>query len=180
MKGKVAPIAAIVGVVVIALIVLFVTSGTDSDPLTTDTTQLVGKPAPAIDAKDTEGRPFRISDYQGRFLLVNFFATWCTPCIAEHPQLVAFSQKHARTGDAAIVSVAYNDEPKAVSDFFAKNGGDWAVINDAKSDFSVDYAVIGLPESYLVDPEGTVVHKFTGGVTVADIEREMKKAEKSS
>jgi len=169
-KHRSAVVAGIVGVVVLALILLFVTADTDSDPLAGDTNQLIGKPAPDIEATDTAGRPFRIGDYRGRWLLVNFFATWCGPCIKEHPELVAFSEAHTRAGDASVVSVAYNDEPEDVQAFFERNGGDWAVIADDESDFSIDYAVVGLPESYLVDPDGTVVHKFVGGITRAEVE----------
>lgn len=166
-------IAGIVGVVMVALIVLFVTAGGASDPLANDTNQLVGKPAPDIEATDTEGRAFRIGDYRGRWLLVNFFATWCAPCIKEHPELVSFAEAHSRLGDASVVSVAYNDEPSAVQSFFDERGGDWAVIADTENDFSIDYAVVGLPESYLVDPDGTVVHKFVGGITRAEVEQVM-------
>jgi cytochrome c biogenesis protein CcmG/thiol:disulfide interchange protein DsbE len=175
MKHRSALIAGVVGVVVVALIVLFVASGSESDPLAEDTNQIVGRPAPAIVGTDTEGRPFRVQDYRGRWVLLNFFGTWCIPCIEEHPQLVAFDREHSRTGDASVVSVAYNDEPQAVAEFFEERGGDWAVVNDVESDFSIDYAVVGLPESYLIDPSGRVVHKFTGGITKAEVEAEMQK-----
>lgn len=166
-------IAAIVGVVLVALVVLFVVSGSESDPLAVDTNQLVGKPAPAITATDTEGREFRTRDYLGQWLVVNFFATWCPPCVVEHPELVAFSEAHAASGDASVVSVAYEDTPSKVREFFDTHGGDWAVIADADSDFSIEFAVVGLPESYLIDPDGVVVHKFVGGVTKAEIEAEI-------
>lgn len=175
MKHRSAVVAGIVGVVAIALIVLFLTADIDGDPLDIDTNQLVGKPAPAIDATDTAGRPFAVDDYRGRWLLVNFFAHWCGPCIKEHPELVAFSEEHSRLGDASVVSVAYNDTPDEVKAFFDENGGDWAVIADSDSDFSIDYAVVGLPESYLVNPEGIIVHKFVGGITKAEVEAEMER-----
>ena len=173
MKNRSAVIAGIVGVVLVALIALFITAGSNSDPLAVDTNQLIDKPAPDINGTDTEGRPFRLQDYRGRWLLVNFFATWCTPCIAEHPELVAFSEAHQRIGDASVVSVAFQDDPADVADFFDQRGGDWAVVADGEAGISLDYAVVALPESYLVDPDGTVVHKFIGGVTKSAIEAEM-------
>lgn len=170
MKHRSAIIAGIVGVAVAALIALFLTADINSDPLAVDTNQLVGKQAPGIDSTDTEGRPFRLADYRGRWVLLNFFATWCGPCIQEHPELISFEQAHRRSGDASVVSVAFNDEPDAIADFFVTNGGDWAVVADDESDISISYAVIALPESYLIDPEGWVVHKFTGGITRAEVE----------
>lgn len=172
-------IAGIVGVVLVALIALFVSAGGAKDPLALDTNKLVGKPAPAIDATDTEGRPFRVSDYRGQWLLVNFFATWCAPCIKEHPELIAFSQEHA-DGSASVVSVAYNDTPQKVRDFFAERGGDWAVIADDEHDFSLDYAVVGLPESYLIDPDGVVAHKFLGGITADEVNSVIRQSSKRS
>ena len=69
-----------------------------------------------------------------------------------------------------MVSVAYNDTAEAVQEFFDTRGGDWAVIAD-EGDVSLDYAVVGLPESYLISPDGVVVEKFIGGVTRSEIER---------
>lgn len=173
MKRRAAWIAGIVGVAAVALIALFLTADINSDPLAVDTNQLVGKPAPSIDSTDTKDRPFRLDDYRGRWVLLNFFATWCGPCITEHPELIAFDQAHRSAGDASVVSVAFNDEPEEISDFFATNGGDWAVVADDESDISIAYAVIALPESYLIDPEGVVVHKFSGGITRGEVERVM-------
>ncbi|MEZ5322161.1 MAG: TlpA disulfide reductase family protein [Microthrixaceae bacterium] len=164
-----------VGIVAAGLIALFVTSGTATDPRATDTNRIVGRTAPDISATDTLGRPFRVQDYRGQWLLLNFFATWCTPCKVEHPELLAFSEEHKVRGDAAVASVAYNDRPGAVQEFFAENGGDWAVVADGESNFSIEYAVLALPESYLIDPNGRVVHKFTGGIRRGEVDAEIAK-----
>lgn len=170
MKNRPAIIASIMGVVMISLIALFVVSDGGPD----DTNQLVGKPVPVIDTVDTEGRPFRTSDYRGRFLVVNFFATWCPPCKVEHPQLVSFSEAHERLGDASVVSVAFDESADKVREFFDEEGGDWPVLSNESGSLSTRFAVIALPESYLVAPDGTVIHKFIGGVTRSDIERKME------
>lgn len=166
---RVAIVAAGVGLAGVALVALLAV-GDQSDPLATDTNRIVGQPAPKIRATDSEGRPFDLDDYRGRWVLLNFFATWCVPCIQEHPELVAFDEAGRKEGNAAVVSVAYNDTAEAVQEFFDTRGGDWAVIAD-EGDVSLDYAVVGLPESYLISPDGVVVEKFIGGVTRADIER---------
>ena len=77
----------------------------------------VGNPAPAIVGLTLNGDAFDLDDHRGRWVVVNFFATWCTGCILEHPELVAFSERHA-AGDAVVVTVAFDDDPDAVRAFF--------------------------------------------------------------
>jgi cytochrome c biogenesis protein CcmG/thiol:disulfide interchange protein DsbE len=166
----------VVALVVVVLVYLFATAPTDPDR--EGSNPLIGKSAPIIESTDSTGRAFRLSDYRNRWLLVNFFATWCTPCKIEHPQLVAFDREHSAIGDASVVSVAYDDEPAAVAEFFAQNGGDWPVIASGAENFSLQYGVVKLPESYLIDPGGIVVHKFVGGVTVDGLDAEIAKRAK--
>jgi cytochrome c biogenesis protein CcmG/thiol:disulfide interchange protein DsbE len=164
-QRPVAPIiAAIVGVVFVALIVLFATRPDAGDrPLGSP---LIGKPAPDLAATDTRGREVDVADYRGRWLLVNFFATWCGPCKVEHPHLVAFEAEGRASGTAAVVSVAFDQDPATVQKFFDEHGGDWPIVAEGNARFAIDYGVVRIPESYLIDPEGVVVDKIEGGVTV--------------
>src|SRR3546814_7964023 len=74
-----------------------------------------------------------MDDWRGRWVAVNFFASWCTPCIQEHPELVAFDEAHREAGDAAVVSVTYDDRTDDAKEFFAKRGGDWPVVDDPEN-----------------------------------------------
>jgi cytochrome c biogenesis protein CcmG/thiol:disulfide interchange protein DsbE len=129
---------------------------------------LLGKPAPdivGVSLSPEEGESSRLSDRRGRFVVVNFFATWCAPCIREHPELVSFDRRHDQAGDAEVVSVVFSDDEDAVRDFFEENGGEWVVVSDPEGVVALDYGVTGIPESFVVDPNGFVVSKVTGGVT---------------
>jgi cytochrome c biogenesis protein CcmG, thiol:disulfide interchange protein DsbE len=165
-------IAGVVAVVAVLLVVLLATSPQGDQPASSP---LLGKLAPDIKATDTSGSQFRIDDYRGRWVLVNFFATWCAPCVQEHPELLAFSRRHALTGDAAVVSVAFNESPSTVQKFFEKNGGDWPVIAQGNGQFALDYGVVKLPESYLIAPDGTVVEKIDGGIQADQVDATIAK-----
>jgi cytochrome c biogenesis protein CcmG/thiol:disulfide interchange protein DsbE len=165
-------LALLVGIpvaVVVALLVLLLAQGDASIDTQADT-PLAGKVAPEITGVDTEGRPFSLDDRRGQWVVVNFFASDCVPCIQEHPELVAFSEQHARTGDASVVSVAFDDEAEDVEAFFAANGGDWPVLVEDTGSIAIRYGVLKVPESYLVSPNGLVAVKLIGGVTAAQLD----------
>jgi cytochrome c biogenesis protein CcmG/thiol:disulfide interchange protein DsbE len=134
---------------------------------------LIGEVAPKLTGDTLDGGAFDIDDHQDSFVVVNFFATWCQPCVVEHPELVSFDEAHSAAGDAVVVSVVYDDADLAnVRDFFAQRGGEWPVIADGGF-ATVDYGVVKVPETYLVAPGGLVVQKYTGGITQRMIERDI-------
>lgn len=152
------------GAVVAAMLALVWVLATSDSALTKAAeSPLVGRPAPLIDAVALDGEQFRLDDHRGRWVVVNYFATWCVPCRVEHPELVKFDQRHRVTGDARVVSVVFDDEAGDVTRFFEREGGDWPVIID-DGRIALAYGVAGIPESYLVDPDGFIVAKLVGGV----------------
>jgi cytochrome c biogenesis protein CcmG/thiol:disulfide interchange protein DsbE len=163
-------VASIIGGLLLALVVLFATASGDNDEA--DSGELIGSPAPEIAATTTAGEQFSLSDVEGRWALVNFFATWCPPCVAEHPELVAFSENNPN--DAEVVSVAFDEPADVISEFFSTHGGDWPVVAEDTAGTVIDYGVVKLPESFLVNPDGTVVKKYSGGVTASELEADIQ------
>ena len=151
-----------VGLVMALLVVLLVTRKADDDRPTTS--PVVGKEAPAVNGRALIGERFDMGATD-RWVMVNFFATWCVPCIQEHPELRAFAEAHAKDGTAEVVSVAYGDTSARVRDFFAKRGGGWTVLDADGGRTALDWGVTKVPESFLVSPTGVVVERFEGGVT---------------
>ena len=167
------PRTALVAVVVVAVLAaLLVAVLATGDPSVDRVTKspLIGKLAPAVVGPTLDGGSFDLADQRGRWVVVNFFATWCTPCLAEHPELAAFQTSHSAAGDAAVVSVLFDDKPERARKVFAERGGEWPVVIDADGAVSVAYGVARVPESFLVAPDGTVVLRLVGGVTAAQLD----------
>ena len=151
-----------VGVVMAALMALLATRNPVGDRITG--ANLIGKRAPAVDGEVVLGEPFDLGA-SDRWVVVNFFATWCVPCIKEHPELRAFDDAASKEGNARVISVVYDESSAKVREFFKRNGGDWTVFGADKGRTAVDWGVSKVPESYLVSPSGIVVERFVGGVT---------------
>lgn len=131
---------------------------------------LIGKPAPALDAPTVDGGRVNIADFRGRWVLVNYFATWCVPCRLEHSDLVRFAQRHKSLGDAEVIGVVFADSFEAVRGFRRDNGGDWPMAEDPDGKIALGWGVTGVPESFFVDPAGIVRAKVLGGVTESRLE----------
>ena len=161
--------------VVAALLVLVLANG---EPAGTRAVKspLVGKPAPAIEGTTVDGQQASLASLEGKWVVVNFFATWCVPCRQEHPELIRFVQGHQAAGDATVLAVVYSDNTQAVREFRDKEGGGWPMLTDPKGRIALDYGVAGIPESFLVSPDGVVVAKLLGGVRAADLDELLYRA----
>ncbi len=169
--------AVVVGIVVALLVVLLATRDPAGERIAS--ADLVGKQAPAIGGEVVVGEPFDLGATD-RWVVVNFFATWCVPCIREHPELRAFSEEHAETGDARVVSVVYDEKAAEVKDFFEREGGDWTVFDADEGRTAFEWGVAKVPESYLVSPTGIVVERFVGGVTQQGLDATIDAYEQAS
>ena len=148
-----------VGVVVVALIVVLALG---SDDRLTDTNDVLGRRVPDVSGETITGERYDIDNARGKWVVVNFFATWCAGCINEHPELLAFDQWATETGQAEVVAVVFNDPVETVEAFFAENGGGWPVLDDPG--LPIEFQVAQIPETFVVAPSGQVVQHIQGEV----------------
>lgn len=155
---------ALPALVIVALLVLLGV-GLRLDP-TEVPSPLIGKAAPAFDLPTLEDEGRLTSDYLiGRPTLVNYFASWCTPCLAEHPLFMRL----AREGQVRLLGVSYKDTPEDTTRWLARHGNPYAAVaRDAVGAAAIDWGVYGVPETYLLDAQGVIVHKHVGPVTEQD------------
>lgn len=167
------PHAALVSAAVVAVLVgLIVAVLATRAPATERASQspLIGRLAPSTEGTTLDGEQVAVDDFRGRWVMVNFFGSWCTPCIEEHPQLLAFDAAHRDAGDAVLISVTFDDNASDARAFFAERGGDWPVINDPENSIAVAYGVAQVPETFVIAPNGTVVQRFANKVTRAQLD----------
>jgi cytochrome c biogenesis protein CcmG/thiol:disulfide interchange protein DsbE len=167
-------IGVIVLVVVAALVALLATR-----PPATATevfTPLLGTTAPAIEGTTVTGAHVDLSSYRGRFVWVNFFASWCPPCQQEEPALVTFAFGHRTAGAAALVSVVYDDTSSNARGFDQSAGATWPAVVDPGGQIALAYGVRGPPETFLISPQGKVVAHLDGSVNVSDLDSQIADA----
>jgi cytochrome c biogenesis protein CcmG, thiol:disulfide interchange protein DsbE len=164
--------ALVVCIVMAVLVALLVVVLATRDSSTDRTTQspLIGEIAPPTEGDTIDGEHFSVADQRGRWVVLNFFASWCVPCLEEHPELQAFDAAHRAEGDAVLVSTTFDDTAEDARAFFADHGGTWPVIDDPENSIGVAYGVAQVPETFVIAPNGTVVQRFAGPVTRAALD----------
>ena len=124
---------------------------------------LIGSSAPALALAPLgeSAPPTDASLRAGEVTLVNFWASWCAPCRVEHPQLMALKDE-----GLTIIGVNYKDDPEKALGFLEELGDPYSAIGaDADGRTAIDWGVYGVPETFVVDGDGTVVLRFAGPIT---------------
>lgn len=151
---------AVVGTLVLA-VVLAGRFGTDPNLVPSP---LIGEPAPEVvlPRLDSEGE-LDFTELRGQVVVVNFWASWCVACRAEHDDLVATASAFQERG-VTFVGVVYQDNPMSAMRFLDELGwGDnYEYVFDPGSRAAISFGVFGVPETFFIDPGGVVVGKITG------------------
>lgn len=151
------PLAALAALVVVGVVLL-----TREGERIEFTAGMVGRPAPTYALTRLDDGPLLTSDdRRGRAYVINLFASWCTPCRAEHPQLMALRQR-----GVDIVGVAYKDRREASVAFLTELGDPFsAVAMDPEGRFGLELGVTGVPETFVIGPDAVIRAAHRGPLT---------------
>lgn len=124
---------------------------------------LVGKPAAAftLPAIDPAQPPVDLTNYRGKPVIVNFWASWCTSCREESQLLETFWQLWKDKG-IQVIGIAVQDTPEAAQEFARRAGKTFPLAIDESGKTGLDYGVYGVPETFFIDASGTILYKEAG------------------
>lgn len=121
-----------------------------------------GKPAPDFTLKNLQGEDVSLSDYKGKIVLVNFWATWCGYCDMEMPDIQRLDDENE---DLVVLAVDVMEDKETVENYINEGGYNFEVVLDEDGSISKAYLVSGYPTSYFIDPEGILLGGVPGMMT---------------
>lgn len=136
--------------------------------LTRDTyvlpTPLEGMQAPGFRLETLSGDTIALDDLRGRVVLLNFWASWCIPCRAEH-DVLKLAEATWDDSEAIVIGVIYQDSEENARRFLRELGGGWQHLKDPSQRTAIDFGVYGVPESFFIGRDGRVGRKKVGPIT---------------
>ena len=165
-------VALVVGAAIAIPLLVFLALGFRHDPEVIES-PLIGMAAPEFVLRDFDGGAVDLANLRGKPVVLNFWASWCQPCVAEHPVLVAAARRYA--GEVAFVGVVPSEDTAAAVARFTRSLGQWGpVYHDADGRVSIAYGVFKLPETYFLSGDGRIVSKVAGPLDQRTLEANLE------
>jgi cytochrome c biogenesis protein CcmG/thiol:disulfide interchange protein DsbE len=158
---------------VVAFAVLLA-SGLGRDPRALPS-ELIGGSAPVFSLPELGGQGDISGPLEGQVVVVNFWASWCLECHKEHPALAAAWDRYRERG-VVFVGVVFEDAEGPALAYASEQGGDWPLVMDPGSRTAIAYGVFGVPETFVIAPDGTIAAKTVGEVTYTWLTEEIDRA----
>ncbi|HUZ01917.1 MAG TPA: redoxin domain-containing protein [Thermomicrobiaceae bacterium] len=125
-----------------------------------------GRAAPQFSIKTFDGKPVSLAQLRGKTVIVNFWASWCDPCKQEAPVLAAVG--HTLDANTVLVGIDVWDQRSDATAFLAQNDAGYLNGPDNDGSIAIDYGVAGVPETFFISPDGTLLGKYIGPLTSPD------------
>jgi len=134
---------------------------------------LIGKPAPAFELPllQSPDKRFSQKDMLGKVWMLNVWASWCPPCLVEHPIVTRI----ATSGLAPVVGLNYKDQRDDALPWLKRNGDPYLLnVHDPNGRIGIDYGVYGVPETYVIDQKGVIRYKHIGPLTTDIVQKKIE------
>ncbi|MGE7760501.1 TlpA disulfide reductase family protein [Peribacillus sp. NPDC097895] len=166
----------IAAVVLLSLITVAIVQAMGNEPTKNDEKDSlgglnIGAKAPNFSLETLDGKQVELSDYKGKKVMLNFWATWCPPCKKEMPDMQKYSQQ---AGDDVVILAVNIDPENDVRAFAEENGITFTIPLDsqsAKNPVNELYKILSIPTTYFIDKEGIIRHKVISAMQLKDMER---------
>lgn len=150
----------VIGVLIAAALIGVLFMGLGKNPAEIRS-PLIGKAAPAFALREAgTNRTVDVTQFRGKPLVVNFWATWCMPCWDEHPVLVANARM--LEGDVQFLGVVFQDKEEKILSFLQQRGSSYPTVVDEAGKTAIAYGVGGVPETFFIDANGVIQAKYSG------------------
>jgi peroxiredoxin len=126
---------------------------------------------------DLEGNEVSLSDYKGKKVFLNFWATWCPPCKAEMPEIEKVYQE-SKDSDLVVLAVEIGEPLDTVKTFIDNNGYNFKVLLDLDQSVAASYGISAIPASFFIDEDGNIVDKRVGGMNYDEMKEYIAKLDK--
>ena len=149
------------------------TTGSKSSELAP--TPEIGRLAPSFTLVDLEGNQVALSDFRGKTVFLNFWATWCPPCRAEMPEIEAVYQQYKGKG-VVVIGVDILESESVVHQYVQQGGYSWTFVLDTTGEVAANYQIAAIPTSFFIDREGIIQAVNIGAMTKRAMETQLVKA----
>jgi cytochrome c biogenesis protein CcmG/thiol:disulfide interchange protein DsbE len=167
----------IIGLVLTAPLVWILASGFGKNPHAIDS-PLVGRAAPTFALRQLNGGETVGLTQGGQPTVVNFWATWCRPCVQEHGVLTAAAARYR--GKVKFMGIVYEDTEERIRAYLKRSGAAYPTLIDEAGKTAIAYGVYGVPETFFIDAKGQILYKHAGPLNPQSIEGYLRKLTQGS
>ena len=155
------------GLLLVVPLVWVLAQAFGNDPHALPENTLGGKPAPLWELESLDGEAFSLEELRGTPVVLNVWASWCNPCLAEHPNLLEAAQRYQ--GRVAFFGLSYDDNKDAARSWLKSYGSGYPTLFDPGHLTAVDYGVTGVPETYFIGRDGVIANKVVAPLSFPEI-----------
>jgi|YelNatPaOPRAMG01_1025707.scaffolds.fasta_scaffold08416_1 peroxiredoxin len=143
---------------------------------TSYSTANIGENEKALDfsLKDLKGKNYKLSDFKGKVILLNFWATWCPPCRYEMPLLDKLYKEYKKMG-FEVVAVSLDSNPNNVTEYLKNNSVSFIILSDKEGKVGYTYQIVAIPTSFLIDRNFVIRKIYLGILPERDFKKELEK-----